>query len=743
MKLSIIIPFHEYPQYLIDCLQSIQDQQLDEYETILVSNRNDNQILQIVEDFKEAVHLTFIHSYDTALVATNRNIAIQVATGDYVYFLDSDDYLMPRCLSSLLSEANKKQLDVVCGLRRISWFKKTVFEGMGLEKNEEVNSTNRDSDKEDLVIDEEYGNTIEEKKRYSVDVLIRTRKGLKNVSVLHMLIKRSIIKEHAIFFDERFLYYTDLPFLIQVLANTTSFSRVKEAIYVKRKHNDPINTPALCQIVDTTRRFDEYITVYYYSATLVDKDSLIRHALDKKILGYYCKYFARKIRRSTEECWRQERYVMMALLLSNLHPSILQELKGYRKRLVKATIARDLKKTKAIIATNLAKQKIKKIIQNKNEMNKYLYRHKYINESLEDNFVVFESFRGQNYSDSPKYIYEYLAKNYPNKYTFIWVLNDSSIKLPYGGIKIKRFTKKYAYYLAKSKYLVFNVRQPLWFRKREGQILLQTWHGTPLKRLVFDQEEVTAATPSYKAQFFRQKQEWDYLIAANAFSSTVFRSCFMYDGEMLEVGYPRNDLLNAPNREELATRIKEKLQIPLDKKIILYAPTWRDDEYYGKGQYKFKLQLDLSLLKRELSDDYVILLRTHYYIADSLDVTGLEDFAFNVSKYNDITELYLISDICITDYSSVFFDYASLQRPILFFTYDLDKYRDVLRGFYIDMEKDLPGPLLFSSEEVVENIKNIEQLQIEYKDKYNQFYQRFCSLEDGNASKRSVEAVFK
>ena len=120
----------------------------------------------------------------------------------------------------------------------------------------------------------------------------------------------------------------------------------------------------------------------------------------------------------------------------------------------------------------------------------------------------------------------------------------------------------------------------------------------------------------------------------------------MYDGNMLETGYPRNDLLSLPNRDAIALELKKKLGIPLDKKTILYAPTWRDDEYYGNGKYKFKLKLDLDLLKQQLGDEYVVLLRTHHYIADALDVTGLEEFAYNLSKYDDITEIYLISDIC-------------------------------------------------------------------------------------------------
>ena len=202
-------------------------------------------------------------------------------------------------------------------------------------------------------------------------------------------------------------------------------------------------------------------------------------------------------------------------------------------------------------------------------------------------------------------------------------------------------------------------------------------------------------------------------------------------------------MLFAKNNEKDITDIKKKLGISPEKKVIMYAPTWRDDEYYGNGKYKFKLKLDLDLLKQQLGDEYVVLLRTHHYIADALDVTGLEEFAYNLSKYDDITEIYLISDICITDYSSVFFDFANLKRPMLFYTYDIDKYRDVLRGFYIDMEKELPGPLVYSTKEVIEQIKNIDEMTQKYAQRYEEFYQRFCSIDDGQASKRACEAVFK
>ena len=279
--------------------------------------------------------------------------------------------------------------------------------------------------------------------------------------------------------------------------------------------------------------------------------------------------------------------------------------------------------------------------------------------------------------------------------------------------------------------------------KREGNVFLQTWHGTPLKKLGFDIEDISSATPKYKQHIYKQSRAWDYLIAANGFSSDTFRRCFMFENTILNTGYPRNDILYSIDRDQIAAIIRRNLGIPKDKKTILYAPTWRDDEFYGKGKYKLKLHLNLELMKRELKDDYVILIRTHYFIADSIDVSDLSGFAYNVSKYDDISELYLISDILITDYSSVFFDFANLKRPMLFFTYDLEKYRDVLRGFYIDIEKEVPGPLVFTSEEVIDAINNIDSVAKRYKEKYEEFYNKFCGWEDGQASKKVVESVFR
>ena len=288
------------------------------------------------------------------------------------------------------------------------------------------------------------------------------------------------------------------------------------------------------------------------------------------------------------------------------------------------------------------------------------------------------------------------------------------------------------------------MKQPLSVPKREDTVLLETWHWTPLKRLAFDLNDVVGGVSNYKDKFYRQKENWDYLLSDNPFSTEKFQSCFMYPKEkILEYGYPANDPLYAPDREERARKIKEKLGIPADKKVIMYAPTWRDDNYYEIGQFKFDLDLDVNRLEKEFGDEYVLLLRLHYLVVEALDMLKYGEFAVNGSAYDDVTDLYLITDILITDYSSVFFDFANLKRPVLYYTYDLERYRDVLHGFYLSMEDDLPGPMLLTNDEVVDAIKNIDQIQEKYKDRYEEFYNRFCCIDDGHATERVVNKIFK
>lgn len=734
MKISVIIPFSHYPHYLKECLESLKTSAFQDFETLLVVDKEHDCIDDVIKEY------SFVRVIESQVhgCAACRNVGMQYAMGEYIYFLDADDYVLENTLGLLAVHAHGE--DIVYGAISNTWNNKANY----LEK-----IANREIDPEDL---EEKQRLHEEKvdayrlknpdesehRLQSVYYLLRVKKGIRSITALGILFKTTFIRQNGFTFDENYRYYSDMTFLCPVLDRLTSQVRVEDAIYVKRKHNDPINYPALSQ-EESDDRFEERCKAVETTRSLIDENGIVRYYLDFKLIHFFTRSMSKRLRRSQDERWRNEYFTMIIPYIEKCRPDVLDELSRNNAKMVRALLNHDLKGVQKQVRWVLGKKKFKKMLKNKNTAYKLAYFHRYLKQPVKENVILFETFMAKNYSDSPKYIYEYIAQNHP-EYECVWAINDGA-KIPYGAKTVKRFSFQYAYYLAVSKYLVFNVRPPLWYRKREEQVFLETWHGTPLKRLVFDQEEVTSASPKYKQQFYRQRKDWDFLVSANPFSTKTFRSCFLYEGEMLEYGYPRNDILYWPNKDEIAQQLKEKLGIPKDKKTILYAPTWRDDQHYGSGQYKFELALDLQLMKERLQDDYVVLLRTHHYISDHIDVSGLGDFVINLSSYDDISEIYLISDICITDYSSVFFDYANLKRPILFYTYDFDKYKNQLRGFYIDMNTEVPGPLLYTSEQVVQAIEDIDEITEEYKERYDQFYDRFCCYDDGHASEHVAEAM--
>ena len=348
--------------------------------------------------------------------------------------------------------------------------------------------------------------------------------------------------------------------------------------------------------------------------------------------------------------------------------------------------------------------------------------------------IMFESMWGSKYSCNPRYLYEYIDANYPD-WECILVLGDEHIPINGGGKRVRRFSVKYFYYLATSKFFVNNVNFHNHFVKRPDQIEIQTMHGTPLKTLGLD---VPGDFPTKKREeeFIEKCNRWDYLTVQSDFVADITKKCFLFKKQFLKCGYPRTDILYTKNNESDIRKLKEKLGIPLDKKVILYAPTWR-------LKNKFDMMLDLESLKKNLSDEYVLILRLHHFSAPGWIQPPEDDFVYDLTTYDSIEEIYLISDIMITDYSSVMFDYAILDRPILLFAYDLDEYREKLRGLYVDIEDNAPGPILYTSKEVEDAILNIERTMDESRPLMDRFQKKFIQYECANSSERVFDEVMK
>lgn len=371
---------------------------------------------------------------------------------------------------------------------------------------------------------------------------------------------------------------------------------------------------------------------------------------------------------------------------------------------------------------------------------------------VDDKLIIFASFNGRSYCDSPKALYEYIIKNEKYKdYRFVWAFTDVdkhkfleiNQNTEVVNIKSNEFYRK----MKQAKYWIFNYKIQDFVFPSKKQVFIQCWHGTPLKRLGCDLEHFENAMNSIseiRKRYHLEASKFTYFISPSKFASEKFISTWDLkkigkENIIIEKGYPRNDFLYNYTSEDIKA-IKEKLNIKSDnKKIILYAPTYRDNQHSTEIGYTYKTQIDFDKLQKELSDEYIILFRAHWLVAQSFNFDKYKDFIIDVSNYDDINHLYVISDMLITDYSSVFFDYANLKRPIVFYMYDLEDYRDNIRGFYLNLE-ELPGKIVKTENELVDEIKFING-KFEYNSKYEIFNKKFNYLDDGHASKRVIEKI--
>ncbi|WP_392676185.1 CDP-glycerol glycerophosphotransferase family protein [Streptomyces sp. LN785] len=353
--------------------------------------------------------------------------------------------------------------------------------------------------------------------------------------------------------------------------------------------------------------------------------------------------------------------------------------------------------------------------------------------------VLYSSFDGRQYSDSPRAIYEELVSR-SVEFEHLWVVRDQQARIPAGATAVVHGSAAWHEALARSRHIVTNTQLPEWFERREGQTVVQTWHGTPLKRIGLDLAGTAQANTGYIATIERRASQWSVLVSPNSFSTPVLRRSFGYRGEMLECGYPRNDLFHASDRVKVAAAVRERLGIPEGKRVVLYAPTWREDRPQGGGRYALDLQLDLTAAERELGADTVLLVRRHYLVTDRLPDSG-SGFVRDVSRYGEVGELMLISDALVTDYSSLMFDFAQTGRPMLFHTYDLAHYRDTLRGFCFDFENRAPGPLIPESSDLVEALRDPVLATAGHAQAYEAFRRDFCDLDDGHAARRVADRM--
>ncbi|QNO38813.1 CDP-glycerol glycerophosphotransferase family protein [Protaetiibacter sp. SSC-01] len=341
--------------------------------------------------------------------------------------------------------------------------------------------------------------------------------------------------------------------------------------------------------------------------------------------------------------------------------------------------------------------------------------------------VFLESFYGQSASDNPLGIARTLRRMRPDVARY-WSVVDGSVAIPEGDIRLIEGSREWWRVRAAARVLVVNDWLRKRYRKRPHQHVLQTWHGTMLKRLGLDRPNVGLRT---RIAVKRESDRWDALLAQNAYSARIFRSAYAFTRGTWDEGYPRNDRLVSGAD---ADSIRRAVGIPDDARVVLYAPTWRDD------RTEMVDYLDLTSFARELGPDHVLLVRGHsrtLRYGRDLEADGLID----VTSYPNVADLLEVSDVLVTDYSSVMFDFSATGRPIVFFTPDLAHYSSDLRGFYFDLLAEAPGPVVRTREELLDAIADAEVARARYRQQATRWRERFTPLDDGDAGRRLVQRM--
>ncbi len=349
--------------------------------------------------------------------------------------------------------------------------------------------------------------------------------------------------------------------------------------------------------------------------------------------------------------------------------------------------------------------------------------------------LVYNSFEG-SFSDSPRVVFERLRAGGEHHHVWLADARDAAT-FPPEVETVAYGSPESVAALEAADVLVANTHTDVEWSKPPGTLYLQTWHGTPLKRVHWD---VRWAPAGRLERLQRDVDRWDVLLSPNRASTPRLRSAFRYEGEVLESGYPRNDVLCAPDRDEIRAQVRAELRIPDGATAVLYTPTWRDDAVFAEGGKSFALGLDVEAFTRALGADHVLLLRLHYMVGNRLELAA-HPAVRDVSAHPDVSRLYLAADALVTDYSSTMFDFTVTGRPIFFLTYDLADFQDRLRGFYFDLAPVAPGPLLETTEELVVALRDTEAVVERYAGRYARFRERFCHLEDGRATDRVLERL--
>lgn len=727
IKVSIIVPIYNVEKYLRKCIDSLVSQTLDEIEIILVNDGSPDNSQTIIDEYVEKYPDKVIGLYkENGGLSDARNYGIPYAKGEYIGFLDSDDYADVTMFEKMYTEAKQSNADIVtCGYYGI----------------DESKGTYRYFQKGNM---KQFGMSLKENPK-----LLYTNAPY----AWNKIYRRTLFEKSGILFPKGLLY-EDIATVYPLFMYANKISKVNEALvyYILKREgaitatfNDKILQmyKALARMNDLYleagkfQEFQEYLgfinikhTILRFRDFTLYDDKKLQRKMVKEGFSLLNKYFPN---------WRKNKTFFNFYFKKKKITGILSKYKfvWYLYILIPNKVIELFKRIGKYVRI------IKKVFTKKSYINKFYYASLCKKKPIKENQVLFESFHGTTLGDSPFAMMEELLKEggYKIYYTTSKKKKDAHEKLlkkyNYNVELVTLGTRKYQKVLAESKYLVNNVSFPTYFMKREGQVYLNTWHGTPLKTL--GKKMVMGIQDMSNMQ--RNFLESTYLLHPNKYTMDHMMEDYnlnaLFTGKVILEGYPRNAIfLNKEKEKEIRDRYSMG-----DKEVFAYMPTWRGAASTAakSSSYEETIEEILKRIDESLNDNQIMYVNLHPLVQNNVEIINYKHIFKFPDEVNNYEFLNAV-DVLITDYSSVFFDYSITKKPIVLFMYDYEEYMSE-RGMYMDIRK-LPFEKIYDLENLLEYIKKQDKSVNYNEEKYKEYVEKFLKYDSVDSIRNLNDYVF-
>jgi len=717
--LSIVLPVYGVAGYLEECLDSILDQTGADIEVIAVDDASTDGSAAILDRYAARdTRLRVMHLAENVGLGPARNIGLAEATGEYVWFVDSDDYLAPGALRAVARRLRETTPQVML-------FDFAKVDVTGRTRRSPLQWRLKPLETPDVFSAVEIPHVLRP---------------------LHTAWSRVIRRDWLIGLDIPFqaAWYEDVSFTYPVTAAADRISVLYRVCYyyrqrahgsITKSHGDDRHFHV----------FDQYKIVYDTLDKWEINDPGLREAMYTRMQYHFRFVFGgtERVPRSR----RREYFIRMAADLRARRPAGMPPAgrmerlrwwlitRGAWRSFNAARVAKDtagsMKRT-----SRKTRRNVVRVFQagSRRLLHGYAWAQRRL--PVDQHLAVYSAYWAIGYRCSPAAIYE-KARELAPQIRGVWVVDKKyADTMPPGVDYVTTGSREHLRALARARYLINNVNfSHDHYRKRPGTTVVQTHHGTPLKAMGMEHHKYPVGGHGMNLrELLGRCSDWDVSISTSAFNTAVWQRAYPVPYRTMEIGYPRNDyLVNAAPGER--DRIRRELGLAEGELAVLYAPTHRD------WQGTFSPMLDVEELADELGENARVLMRAHYFNAPAGGVgSGGHPRVFDVSAYPKVEELYLATDVLITDYSSLMFDFAVLDRPMVIFAPDWDAYQRV-RGVTFDLFETPPGVIATTPADLIDAFRTGEVHGDAAAKARTEFRERFCPHRDGKASERVVREI--